>query len=188
MDPMYGEDGWCRACGTPLRPQSGSIFIQGSKFPTANVWMPNWQFDVVCVASDVADQIQRSFNVRFGEVYTPRQGATGVKQILAEPTTEPWFEPGDLKAAVRARHRDHDGDRTGSTCGTCHRWKWLPVSEDAAPILAQSVASESDVIASPESFGDGLNSFHMLLFRRPLAELLLAVARRNWDLVEVKLT
>jgi hypothetical protein len=29
----------------------------------ANVWMPNWQYDVVCASSAVADQIDERFHV-----------------------------------------------------------------------------------------------------------------------------
>ena len=53
------------------------------------------------------------------------------------------------------------------------------------PVRAGVLESAADVIASPESFGDGLASFHHLLFRRELAEALLASTPRNWRLVAV---
>lgn len=79
---MYGEDGWCRGSGTPLVDQSGALVMQGTKFPRADVWMPNWLFDVVCVSERVAADISERFNVDLGEVHKPRKGPTGSWQIL----------------------------------------------------------------------------------------------------------
>ena len=67
------------------------------------------------------------------------------------------------------------------------RWKWLPVGDDEVPIAASALVSTSDALASPEVFGDGLNSFRHLLFRRPLGETLLAASPRNWNLIEVEI-
>lgn len=188
LGPMYGEDGWCRGCGTPLGPQIGPVVLQGSKFPTANVWMPNWLFDVVCVTSDVAAEIVGRFNVEFGEVHKPRQGDTGVRQIRPRVTNDSWYEVEPLGHAVRARFGRYNGDQTGSTCASCGRWKWLPVGEGEAPIHVSSLDVEgADVLASPETFGDGLASHRHLLFRRPLAEFLVDAAKRNWRMEEVVL-
>ena len=184
---MYGDQGWCRGCGTPLVEQTGALVIQGSKFPTAEVWMPNWLYDVVCVSARVAVDITERFNVDVGDVLMPRGGPTGVKQVLAAQTVAPWHLPMELASAVRARHSEHDGERTGSSCGQCSRWNWLPVSEDEAPIAASAVVSTSDAIASPEAFGAGLTSFRHLLFRRPLGETLVAASPRNWNLIEVEI-
>lgn len=184
---MYGEGGWCRGCGTPLVDQSGALVMQGTKFPTADVWMPNWLFDVVCVSERVAADISERFNVDLREVHTPRKGPTGSWQILPVLTAESWHPREELSFAVRARHSKYEGVRTGSTCGTCDRWKWLPVSENEAPILGSAAMANSDVIASPETFGDGLKSFRHLLFRRPLGETLVTASPRNWDLVEVQI-
>lgn len=185
LSPMYGEDGWCRGCGTPLVKQSGVLTIQGSKFPRADVWMPNWLFDVVCVSGHLAADITQRFAVEMREVHKPRTGATGAKQILPSQTADSWHRPEELARAVRARHGRHEGDRTGSSCGVCGRWKWLPVSAPDAPIVGSALTSGSDVIASPETFGDGLSSFRHLLFRRALGEQLVAASPRNWDVVEV---
>lgn len=188
LGPMYGEDGWCRGCGTPLSDQTGTLVIQGSKFPTAEVWMPNWLFDVVCVSESVADDIKERFEVDLGEVHKPRKGPTGVKQVLPAQTVEPWHRPEELAQAVRARHGKQHGDRTGSRCDRCQRWKWLPVSESDVAIVGSALVSSSHVIASPEFFGDGLTSFRHLLFRRPLGGVLVGASPRNWELVEVEVT
>ena len=185
---MYGEDGWCRSCGTPLRNQSGPLVIQGSKFPTADVWMPNWLFDTVCISADIAEEVARDFRVDLVEVHNPRQGVTGVRQVRAGPTASPWYTKKHLSRAVRERHGQDYGRTTGSTCRSCGRWKWLPIAEDWAPVQASALTPDADVVASPEIFGDGLKSFRHLLFRRPLAELLHSKAKRNWDLRAVSLT
>jgi hypothetical protein len=111
-----------------------------------------------------------------------------VKQVLATQTPEPWHQPQELADAVRARHGQHYGDQTGSSCDRCGRWKWLPISENDAPIIGSALVSSSDVIASPEIFGDGLKSFRHVLFRRHLGETLVGASPRNWDLVEVTIT
>lgn len=187
LGPMYGDQGWCRECGTPLTEQTGALVIQGSKFPTAEVWMPNWLYDVVCVSARVAVDITARFNVDLSDVLKPRGGPTGVMQVLPAQTVSPWHRHEELARAVQARHREHDGERTGSSCGRCGRWKWLPVSEDEAPIAANALVSTSDAIASPEAFGDGLKSFRHLLFRRALGEALVAASPRNWNLIEVEI-
>lgn len=185
LGPMYGNDGWCRGCGTPLVEQSGPLSMQGSKFPTADVWMPNWLFDVVCVSEQLAADISERFSVNLGEVHKPRKGPTGVQQILPALTVDSWHRQEELVLAVRARHSEY-GDQTGSSCATCGRWKWLPVGENEAPIVASALMSTSDVLASPEVFGDGLKSYRHLLFRRPLGETLVAASPRNWHLVEAE--
>jgi hypothetical protein len=139
--------------------QRGSLVVQGSKFPRADVWMPNWLFDVVCVSAAVAADIQKRFVVDLAEVHKPRTGATGTQQLLPARTAEQWHRPEDLTGAVRARHAPHYGDQVGSLCAGCGVWKWLPVSESDVPILGNALESSSDVIASPEVFGAGLVSF-----------------------------
>lgn len=64
----------------------------------------------------------------------------------------------------------------------------MPILEAEAPIQVDSLVTDSDLIASPEVFGDGLQSFRHLLFRRVLGELLVSASPRSWDLVEVTLS
>jgi hypothetical protein len=188
LDPMFGPDGWCRSCGTPLRPQIGPLTIQGRKFPTANVWMPNWMFDMICVAPDLAGRIRDRFSVAMREVHKPRHGATGVMQLLPTVTRQAWYVSDQLAVAVKARHGHHYGDQTGARCPGCGHWRWLPVGEGDASLRSTSVAVASDAIASPEIFGDGLTSFRHLLFRRPLGEALVAANPRTWSMVAVEFT
>ncbi len=133
-----------------------------------------------------AATISDLFALHLGEVHKPRTGATGAIQLLPTLTTEPWHRPEELQKAIQARHGNFNGSRTGSTCELCGRWKWLPVSEHEVPVEGVALASESDVIASPEAFGDGLSSFRHVLFRRALGETLVAACPRTWDLIEVR--
>lgn len=189
MDPRYGEDGWCRGCGTPLREQVGPLTIHGSKFPSSPVWMPNWTGDVVCVSAEVAAEIQRRLAVQLRDVHTPRQGATGAMQVIPSVTRGDWYDRDDLAKAIVARHGRWNGDQIGNTCESCDRWKWLPISDDEATIRSSSLNDDlGDVIASPEDFGDGLNSFKHLLFKRPLGAFLAAAHPKHWSVVEVSTT
>lgn len=171
----------------PLVEQTGPLFVQGSKFPSAEVWMPNWLFDVVCVSAQLAASLVERFALDLREVHKPRTGPAGAMQMLPTRTAEAWHRPDELAQAIRARHSEDTGERTGSTCPQCRHWRWLPVGEQEAPVRAGSVASTSDLIASPEVFGSGLGCFRHLLFRRALGETLVAASPRNWDLVEVEI-
>ena len=185
LTPMYGDDGWCRGCGTPLVDQVGSLVVQGRKFPTADAWTPNWRFDVLCISAGLAGELAARFELDLRDVHQPSSGPTGVQQLVPRRSDDPWYRPEDLARAVEARHGDLVADRSGRTCRTCELWKWLPVAVGDVPVRAGALESGADVVASPESFGDGLASFHHLLFRRELAEALLASTPRNWRLVEV---
>lgn len=184
LEPMYGVDGWCRGCGTPLREQTGPLTIQGRGFPSAAVWMPNWRFDVVCVSAEVAAGLQ-DFEVETRDVHKPRTGATGVKQLVARQGQVNWYSPLDLERAVLERHRRHSGDRTGAACATCGRWRWLPVTEEEVRADLSVLPAGADLVASPEIFGDGWKSFRHILFRRELADYLVAANKSVWSVVEL---
>jgi hypothetical protein len=32
LTPLFGEDGWCRSCGVPRHPQTGSLILQRKSF------------------------------------------------------------------------------------------------------------------------------------------------------------
>jgi hypothetical protein len=185
LDPMFGADGWCHACGTPKVPQSGSLIMQGRKFPNTDVWMPNWRFDVVCLSSEIAEQVANRFAVELREVHKPRGGPIAAMQIIPAVTPQRWYDAAELKTAVMARHAEHNPNQTGSQCSECSIWKWLPVSEGEAPLYLQAIPSATDAVASPEVFGDGLQSFRHLLFRRSLGEFLASAHPRAWRVVEV---
>lgn len=187
LDPMYGEDGWCHECGTPLRPQIGPLTIQGSGFPKAEVWIPNWRYDSVCVSGSLAEQLREHFDVQMRDVHKPRHGATGVQQLIPSISERPWYAKRALSKVVLGRH-SKDGDRqTGSLCPACGNFKWLPVNEDEVTINPESLETDADVVASCELFGAGKRSFRHVLFRRDLAELLVEANPRTFSIREVEM-
>lgn len=184
LDPMFGEDGWCHSCGTPSRQQIGHLTLQGSGFPKAPVFIPNWQFNAICLDAPTAEDVASRFNVVMREVHKPRTGGTGVQQLLPSVTTDSWYDRDALSQVVLARHREYSGDTTGAACSECSRWRWLPVSEwDVAP-LPEAIDGPTDFIGSPEMFGDGWKTFRHLLMRRALAETLVAANPRTFSVRE----
>jgi hypothetical protein len=109
------------------------------------------------------------------------------RQLIPVQTPESWYRRDDLQLAVLARYREHNGSPTGSRFQVCARWKWLPLSEAEAPSISTVVGTSGDFIASSEFFRNGLLSFRHLLFRRPLADLLVAAGRPAWKVVEVQI-
>jgi hypothetical protein len=185
LEPMFGADGWCRSCGTPLREQIGPLTIQGRKFPTSSVWMPNWRFDVVCVGPEVAADVGSKFSLQMREVHKPHAGPTGHKQLVPDRGAVNWYDPTDLKAAVTDRHAKWHGRNTGAKCDACGHWRWLPISEGHAPVIGTALPQGRVMVVSPEIFGDGWNTFRHLLFRRDLAELLVSANPRSWSTREL---
>ena len=59
LTPMFGKGGWCRSCGTPLHAQSGSLVLQRRGLTVSGAWVPNWQFDVICMEQSLADLVIR---------------------------------------------------------------------------------------------------------------------------------
>ena len=165
--------------------QTGPLTVEGRGFPRSQVWMPNWKFDIVCVSAEVALELAEACRVDLRDVHRPRDGATGFKQILPRQGVEAWYEPILLAKAVTVRHAEFEGDRTGGTCTSCGRWRWLPVAEGDVPVELAALPDCSDVVASPEIFGGGMSAFRHLLFRRHCAELLVAANPRSWSIVTV---
>lgn len=187
LDPMYGEDGWCHECGTPLRTQNGPLTIQGSGFPGAEVWIPNWRYDAVCVSKRIAELLQQRFDVHLRDVHKPRGGATGVQQLMPSISEHPWYEKRALSQAVLKRHSKYGIKRTGSTCPACNNFKWFPVDEQDVAIKPDALDANALLVASSERFGDGKKSFRLLLFRRDLADVLVDANPRTFSTKEVQI-
>ena len=110
-----------------------------------------------------------------------------MKQMRPAVTKRAWHDPEDVGRAVVARHGNDYADQAGAACEGCQRWRWLPVSVFETPVMAAALADPGDVIASPETFGAGLNSFRHVLFRRALGQLLFDASPQNWRLAEVEM-
>ena len=180
LDPMYGKDGWCRACGVPLREQCGSLVLQASTLPNGNFWMPNWQFDALCLRTPAADAILRSYRVRTLPVHTPKSTDTGIVQLVPIVTGTSVYDPAALTERAVTRHGE-----AGRRCDGCQTWRWMPIgTRDLPPPHVGAEAEQADVLASPDWFGAGYKAFRQLLFRRALAEELVALNPRVWSIVE----
>ena len=62
------------------------------------------------------------------------------------------------------------------------------MTEDEVGADLDVLPAGADLVASPEIFGDGWNSFRHLLFRRELADYLVAANKSVWSVVELPLS
>ena len=181
LDSLFGPDGWCHGCGIPYGPQSGALVLRRANLTVSGVWMPNWRFDTICLDEALAARVSEKFQLDVRDVEWPRSGPVA-KQVVF-PTVEPaWFDPKDLEARVTARH-----GRPGASCSVCGRWRWLPLPWNLLPPVMPSPAWDGlDAIASPEWFGDGKQSFRLILLREPLANELAAASPRDLRVQKVQ--
>lgn len=175
LTPMYGEDGWCRSCGLPKHPQTGSIVLQSRGLTATGVWVPNWQFDVYCLAETIAAEAVSRFNIRLRPVATPQRSEAGARQIVIDPSALHWFDEADLRRIITEIH-----GRALEICPACGTTRWLPVGMDSLPRPDRSVfAGDPLVLASREWFGAGKQSFRQILWRRDLADFLMSRSPRD---------
>jgi hypothetical protein len=188
LTPMYGADGWCRSCGVPQRSQCGSLVLQRKSFKVHGAWMPNWQFDVICLDAALADEIAGKFRVDLMDVKWHASFPGQARQIIAPTVGRDWFDADQLRGRVLAEH-----GRSGAACAACGMWRWLPLAfEPLPPLTKESLPplrdapefEEFDVIASPEWFGDGWVAFRQILVRRELASMIVAASPRDFRIVE----
>lgn len=181
LSPMFGEDGWCRACGVPRRSQSGSIVLQRNGLTVSGGWVPNWQFDVYCLVLPLADEAAERFGVDLHRVMSPNGGELEARQIVIESSPVAWFDPADLTRLITSIHGE-----ASKTCPECGVTRWMPVSMDILPKPAMAVFEDApSVVASPEWFGDGWRSYRQILWRRDVADFLLAASPRDFTLDEL---
>ena len=157
--PMYGADGWCRACGIPSRPQCGPLTLQRSGLTVSGAWTPYWVYGTICLASELAEQVAARFRVDLRDVAWPKTSAGDVRQVVVPVVGERWFDPDELERRATARH-----GRAGAICQECGVWRWMPLGFAPVPQLGSEVLpavlhvpelDDVDVAASPEWFGDG---------------------------------
>lgn len=179
--PMYGEDGWCRACGVPQRPQTGSMVFQRRGLTVAGAWVPNWRFDTICLERDLADEVASRFTVELREVQWARSSPGEAMQIVIPSTTTRWFDDQAMRDAASRWGRD-----PGARCGVCGVWRWAPLWWGSLPgMVDPSVVAGYDIVAGPEWFGSGWVADRRILVRRALAELLVAASPRDFTIQEV---
>lgn len=176
LDPMYGVDGWCRACGVPNREQTGSIVLQRRGLTVAGAWVPNWHFDGICLERSLAEQVGSMFRLELLDVAWPTSPSHDARQIVVPTVGDAWFDHDELRAAAIAEH-----GTAGATCPVCGTWRWMPLDFDELPPLRiEPGLGDVDIAASPEWFGDGWKAFRQVLVRRELAELIARASPRDF--------
>jgi hypothetical protein len=182
LDPMFGEDGWCRSCGTPLREQCGPLTLQrkGLAKPEG-AWVPNWRFDTFCLAEPIVGGVRSDFVVDLREVAWTGKGGGTATQIVVPTTEARWFDPNEVRTRTIARH-----GTDGAQCTECGVWRWMPMTLGSLPPLESDPSWEPrDAIASSEWFGDGKQSFRQVLVRRALADYIASASPRDFKVNDV---
>jgi hypothetical protein len=182
LQSMFGDDGWCRTCGTPLRDQCGPLTLKRSGFATVSGgWVPNWRFDTVCLESSVAEKVAGRFRTDLRDVVWKGASPGAAKQIVIPTGKSAWFDAEKLRDAAEDRH-----GVAGAECPVCGIWRWMPLTFGLLPpLLPEVLQTDADAIASPEWFGDGCQSFRQVLFRRELAELVASASIKDLKVREV---
>jgi hypothetical protein len=182
LDSIYGPNGWCHSCGIPLREQTGPLTLQARGLsPVKGVWIPNWQFDMICSEATLAASLGESFRLQVRPVawHGTVQGAA--VQFIAPKVGPEWFDPEELREAAVARNGD-----AGATCPECGIWRWMPVPyEQLPPVRPSSNWERFDLLASPEWFGAGAQSFPLILLRRALAQAIVEASPRDFKVQEI---
>lgn len=179
LTPMFGEDGWCHSCGVPKGPQSGSLVLQRRGLRVEGAWVPNWQFDVICMTAELGRVAAERFRLETRVVRWPAGPVGDVVQIVIPTVGESWFDPEELRAEAIRRH-----GVAGARCEECGVWRWMPLGLSMLPPLRtpRSVSADVDIAASPEWFGDGFNAFRQVIMKRELAEFLVEASPRDFEI------
>lgn len=173
LTPMFGEDGWCRSCGVPKHPQTGSMILQRKGMKVAGAWVPNWRFDVICMELRLADEVSARFGADFRDIGWHPTSPGEATQVVVPTLGDSWFDPDELREKVVERH-----GVAGASCADCGTWRWMPLAFGFLPRLRISPPLGDDVAiaASPEWFGDGWRAFRQVLVRRDLADFIAAAS------------
>lgn len=182
LTPMFGEGSWCRSCGVPQREQRGSLILQrmGLAQPTG-AWVPNWQFDAICLERSLGDEATARFDLEVREVEWHGSPPGEAVQIVVPSVSERWFDPDELRKTAVDQH-----GAAGAACSDCGTWRRMPMAFDVLPRLqVHPGLGDIDVAASPEWFGDGWLAFRQVLLRRELAELIASHSPGDFRVHEV---
>lgn len=185
LNRMYGEDGWCPACGVPRHAQTGQLLLRRSGLTPSGAWMPYWVYDTICLDAGLAERVARQFEVDLRPVAWQRSAPGDAFQLVIPTLADSWFDSQELAERVMARHAKHY-DKPGAMCPECGVWRWLPLpTESLPPLRILPRVGEVPIAASPEWFGDGWNAFRQVLVRRDLAEMIVKESPRDFAMVEV---
>lgn len=182
LTPMFGEDGWCRSCGTPLREQCGALQLRRAGLAKPEgAWTPNWRFDVLCVGEELASELGR-FSVNARPVSWVGRADPPAWQVVLPVVGSRWFDPARLTELAVARH-----GVAGETCPSCGTWRWMPVPTSELPSLGRDAGlGEVGAASSPEWFGAGHQSYRKIILRRELAEFLAGASPKDFKVLEAQ--
>jgi len=181
LSPMFGDDGWCHNCGTPLRQQTGPLTLRRKGLnPHHGAFIPNWRFGIFCLEAGLAQRARERFRLDLRDVAWAGSPPGAALQILIPTVGASWFDPDALAAAATAEY-----GAPGQTCAHCGTWRWMPLDYDhLPPPQPTQEIDRHDIAASPEWFGSGCQSFREILVRRELAELIVEDSPKDFRLVE----
>jgi hypothetical protein len=144
--------------------------------------MPYWRYDTVCLERSLAEKVAARFDITVRDVAWPKTPPGEASQLMIPVMGDAWFDPNALRAVTTAKH-----GTDGALCPECGIWRWLPLPIERIPrVDPQVLENGPHVMASPEWFGDGLQAFHEILFRRNLAEYLVAASPRDFEIQEIR--
>ena len=116
LGPMFGEDGWCRDCGMPLREQQGSLTLERKGMATiSGGWVPYWQYDTICLEQSLADEAAARFTLDLRPVEWRGFPPGSAQQIVIPTVGTQWFDADELRTAAIARHGSA-GARAAPVC------------------------------------------------------------------------
>jgi len=166
----------------PLRDQIGPLVLQSKGLGRASgAWVPNWRFDAYCMDATVSAAVADGFALKLMPVDWHGAPAVDASQVIVPSSEGPWFEADQLTEATSRVH-----GVAGATCADCGRWRWMPVGMADLPRPdLKAFAGNPDVVASPEWFGDGAQSFRQIVWRRELADRLLSASPRDFRIQEL---
>ncbi|WP_435749051.1 hypothetical protein [Microbacterium sp. PMB16] len=131
--------------------------------------------------SELQARAEAEFGFTFRSVRAPK-GELDAVQVIIDSSPDEWFVASELEKLIAPIHGE-----ASETCVVCGIVRWMPVGMDILPPPPVDVlASEPPVVASPEWFGAGYQSFRQILWRRDVAEFLLTVGPRDFRIQELR--
>jgi hypothetical protein len=169
--------------------QVGPLVLQRN-MTVSGAWVPNWWFDTICMEKSVGQEAVSRFGVVVRDVQWHGKPLADAVQMVIPVVGNAWFDHDTLLAIETEEH-----GTPGRRCEQCGTWRWqslafspVPnvISRVLPPVLDDLELGTGPIVASPEWFGDGWNSFHETLVRRDLAEFLVAASPRDFKIDAVR--
>jgi hypothetical protein len=133
------------------------------------------------VECSVVAGVSDRFKVDLSEVAWHGAEPGEALQFVAPSVGDAWFDPDQLRNKAIERNGE-----SGARCPESGMWRWMPLTfARLLPIIMSPEWAQHDVIASPEWFGAGHQTFCQILMRRELAELIAVSSSEDFKIREV---